>query len=138
MKRFGYLTVVLLCLACQSGGDPTTTATPVETSAAPTETTAVTPATTGGTSEGNVSVSAGDFSFAPASVTTSVGESVTWTLSEGAHTTTSGNAPDVDGIWNQAITADQPFTFTFEEPGTYNYFCRFHPDFMTGIVTVEP
>jgi plastocyanin len=71
-------------------------------------------------------------------VTVNVGDSVTWTLAGGAHTTSSGSTPDLDGLWDQALTADAPFTFTFEEPGTYEYFCRFHADFMTGTVTVEP
>lgn len=83
-------------------------------------------------------MSVSDFSFGPSSVTIKVGESVNWILAEGAHTTTSGVAPDQDGLWNQALTVDTPFTFTFDEAGTFPYFCRFHPDFMSGVVTVEP
>ncbi|HJU81474.1 MAG TPA: cupredoxin domain-containing protein [Acidimicrobiia bacterium] len=139
MKRLGCVIAIALCVACASGTDTTTTAAAVETTAAPAATTApgvsTTEAPTGG---GEVMVTANDFSFSPATVTVSVGDSVTWTLAEGAHTTSSGTAPDLDGLWDQALTADEPFTFTFEEAGTYEYFCRFHPDFMTGTVTVEP
>jgi plastocyanin len=139
MKRIGYLIASALCVACASAGETTTTAAAVETTAAPAATTAPGASTTGAASGGGeVMVSANDFSFSPATVTVSVGESVTWTLAEGAHTTSSGTAPDLDGLWDQALTADEPFTFTFEEAGTYEYFCRFHPDFMTGTVTVEP
>lgn len=136
MKRLGYVIAIMLCIACASGGDANTT---TATAAAPAATTAPGASTTGAASGGGeVMVSANDFSFSPATVTISVGDSVTWTLAEGAHTTSSGTAPDLDGLWDQALTADEPFTFTFEEAGTYEYFCRFHPDFMTGTVTVEP
>ncbi|MGH8958402.1 MAG: cupredoxin domain-containing protein [Acidimicrobiia bacterium] len=140
MKRLGYLVALILCVACASGGGSTTSGGATETTAAPApETTAAAAATTGAPSAGgDVSVTANDFSFSPAMVTVSVGDSITWTLAEGAHTTSSGSSPDLDGIWDQALTADAPFTFTFEEPGTYDYFCRFHPDFMTGTVIVEP
>lgn len=136
MKRLGYVIAIMLCIACASGGDANTT---TATAAAPAATTAPGASTTGAASGGGeVMVSANDFSFSPATVTISVGDSVTWTLAEGAHTTSSGTAPELDGLWDQALTADEPFTFTFEEAGTYEYFCRFHPDFMTGTVTVEP
>jgi plastocyanin len=136
MKRLGFLVALVLCVACASSGDTTTT---TETTAAPAPETTAGPSTTGAGSEGgDVTVSASDFSFSPAAVTVNVGDSVTWTLAGGAHTTSSGSTPDLDGLWDQALTADAPFTFTFEEPGTYEYFCRFHADFMTGTVTVEP
>ena len=139
MKRLGYVIAIMLCVACASGGDANTTTAAVATTGAPATTTASGASTTGAASGGGeVTVSANDFSFSPATVTVSVGDSVTWTLAEGAHTTSSGTAPDLDGLWDQALTADEPFTFTFEEAGTYEYFCRFHPDFMTGTVTVEP
>lgn len=125
----------MLVLACSAAADPTTA--PPATTSPPT--TVADPGPTTAPTEGDgVTVSAGDFSFGPSTVTISVGESVTWTLSEGAHTTTSGTSPDPDGLWNEAVTADAPFTFTFEEAGTFPYFCRFHPDFMTGEVIVEP
>jgi plastocyanin len=139
MKRLGYFVAIVLCAACASSGDSTTTSGATETTAAPATETTAGPSTTGAVSEGgDVSVSADDFSFSPATVTVSVGDSVTWTLAGGAHTTSSGSTPDLDGLWDQALTADAPFTFTFEEPGTYEYFCRFHADFMTGTVIVEP
>jgi plastocyanin len=134
MKRLGFLVAFFLCVACASGGDPTTTSGATQTTA-PSPTAA--PSTTA-TAGGDASVSADDFSFSPATVTVNVGDAVTWTLAGGAHTTSSGSAPDLDGLWDQALTADAPFTFTFEEPGTYEYFCRFHADFMTGTVIVEP
>ena len=135
MKRISLLLVLLV--ACSTDLDLTTTVTnEAVTTTAPATTV---PATTGGSTSGDgVTVSASDFSFGPSTVTIKVGETVTWTLAEGAHTTTSGVAPDQDGLWNQALTADSSFTFTFDEAGTFPYFCRFHADFMSGVVTVEP
>ncbi|CAN5191069.1 hypothetical protein BH18ACT5_BH18ACT5_05140 [soil metagenome] len=71
-------------------------------------------------------------------MTVKVGDSVTWNLTEGAHTATSGTAPEGDGIFNETLDANAPFSFTFGEAGEYRFFCRFHPDFMTGTVIVEP
>lgn len=111
-----------------------TTAAPVTTSAPTTAppTTAITGASSGAT------ISASDFAFSPSGVTINAGETVTWNLTEGAHTSTSGTPPDGDGLWAQTLDANTPFTFTFDEPGEYPFFCRFHPDFMTGTVVVEP
>jgi plastocyanin len=41
-------------------------------------------------------------------------------------------------MWNQTLQADSPVSVTFTEAGTFPYFCRFHGDFMTGTVVVEP
>lgn len=139
MKVHLLLPLVLLA-ACAASAEPTTTS--VETSttaaAAPT-TTAPAASTTGATSAGaGATVSASDFTFAPSTVTIKVGESVIWNLVEGAHTSTSGTPPDGDGLWGATLDGNNPFAFTFDEPGEYPYFCRFHQDFMTGTVIVEP
>jgi len=34
------------------------------------------------------------------------------------------------------VSRDGSFSFTFEEPGTYEYYCSIHP-YMTGTVIVE-
>jgi plastocyanin len=50
------------------------------------------------------------------------------------HTVTS----DTSGIFNRGIGPGQSFSFTFNEPGTYNYHCIPHEaDDMTGTVIVE-
>jgi plastocyanin len=36
------------------------------------------------------------------------------------------------------IGADAPVSVTFDQAGEFPFFCRFHPDFMTGVVVVEP
>ena len=40
--------------------------------------------------------------------------------------------PSLFGIWTH-----DSFSFTFTEPGTYEYFCSLHPR-MTGTIVVEP
>ncbi len=72
------------------------------------------------------------FQFGPAEVEVVVGTTVTWTNFDGAtHTATAD-----DGTFDSGdIPAGEEFSFTFEEPGTFSYFCEIHPD-MTGTVTV--
>jgi plastocyanin len=36
------------------------------------------------------------------------------------------------------LELDDTFSVTFDEPGTYAYFCLVHEEFMMGVVTVEP
>ncbi|MGH9137356.1 MAG: cupredoxin domain-containing protein [Acidimicrobiales bacterium] len=85
------------------------------------------------------------FAFEPATVTVPAGTTVTWTYDESAtdpvpnceaplfqlsdpikcpgHSTTS-----VDGLWDSGVHRAEgfPFSFTFSQPGTYDYFCSIH------------
>jgi plastocyanin len=72
------------------------------------------------------------FQFGPAEVEVTVGSTVTWTNFDGAtHTATAD-----DGTFDSGdIPAGEEFSFTFEVPGTFSYFCEIHPD-MVGTVTV--
>lgn len=74
------------------------------------------------------------FAFAPAEVSVPVGATVVWVNQEEAmpHTATSD-----DGLWDSGtLDPGERFSFTFEEPGTYTYFCRIHPS-MKGTIVVE-
>jgi plastocyanin len=80
-----------------------------------------------------------DECFIPSMVTVSVGGTVTWTNDDtAAHTVTSGALPDgPDGIFDSSILmSGKTFEHTFDEEGSYDYFCVVHP-WMTGNVTVE-
>jgi plastocyanin len=148
MNRFSSPALLLIALimasACSAGGadpEPSTTEAPATTAAASTTlgaSTTIAASTTAGGGAATTSVGVSDFAFSPSTVTISVGDSVAWNLTDGTHTTTSGTAPDGDGLWSETLDPNAPFTFTFEEAGEYPYFCRFHPDFMTGMVIVEP
>jgi len=80
--------------------------------------------------------------FVPQNVVIDVGFQVRWTkLAGGNHTTTNGTGPGDPGagtVWDAELRASSPeFTFTFDTPGTYPYFCANHPTGETGSVTVN-
>jgi alcohol dehydrogenase (cytochrome c) len=75
-----------------------------------------------------------DFAFGLATIEVPPGTTVTWT-NQGptAHTATSDN-----GVWDSGLLQKgQSFSYTFNTPGTYDYFCVPHP-FMRGRVIVSP
>ena len=77
--------------------------------------------------------------FSPASITINVGDTVEWTNTDtAAHTVTAGSPADgPSGTFDSSLVmADASYAFTFEEAGTFNYFCMVHP-WMTGSVTVN-
>ena len=93
-----------------------------------------------------------NISFSPATLKIDLGTQVTWANGdEGVHhTATSGlpgdngvpgvseaKPPKPDGLFDGDLPGSSSrFTFKFDEPGTYAYFCRIHPS-MTGEVIVQ-
>lgn len=76
-----------------------------------------------------------NFSFGPASLTVSVGSTVTWTNRDDIpHTVVSTDDPRV--FKSKVLDTDEKFSFTFTKAGTYPYFCSVHPK-MTGKVVVQ-
>ncbi|KAG2478452.1 MAG: conserved exported protein of unknown function [Nitrosopumilales archaeon] len=74
----------------------------------------------------------------PSVVTVGVGETVTWSNDDtAAHTVTSGSAADgPDGVFDSSLfMAGAEFSHTFDEAGTFDYFCMVHP-WMAGQVIV--
>lgn len=74
-----------------------------------------------------------DFGYDPSERRIRAGDTVVWTH-EGdvSHTVTfSGGGPD-----SGTLRAGDGYELTFDEPGTYRYFCRFHGQ-MQGTITVE-
>jgi plastocyanin len=83
-----------------------------------------------------VTVRMEDNFFDPANITVEPGTTVTWVQSgDNPHTTTS-----YDGLWDSGMIeggSGGTFSFTFEEPGTYDYYCIPHESMgMIGSVTV--
>ena len=75
--------------------------------------------------------------FAPANITVEPGTTVTWVQSgDNPHTTTS-----YDGLWDSGMIeggSGGSFSFTFDEAGTYDYYCIPHEQLgMVGTVTVS-
>jgi plastocyanin len=156
MRRFTIPIAVLITVACGGSATttspstttsappatttaaPATTAPPATTTTAPPTTATTAPATTTAAATGDVvDIFAEDFAFTPAVVTIKAGDTVRWNLSSGTHTTTSGSGTP-DGMWDQVITEDIPVLVTFDQAGEYPFYCRFHGDFMSGRVVVEP
>ena len=74
------------------------------------------------------------FTFVPARLTVKAGTTVTWRNEDDIpHTVTSVT----QRFKSRALDTDDTFSFTFTEPGTYDYFCSLHPR-MTATVVVEP
>ena len=70
-------------------------------------------------------------------ITVPVGTEVTWVNQDNApHTSTSGTPKDVTAQFDSGIFNEgEQFTFTFDEPGSFPYFCTVH-EFMIATVTV--
>ncbi len=77
--------------------------------------------------------------FDPDVINVAPGTTVEWKNNDKvSHTVTSGNPSDnqTGTIFDSSlIAAGKDFSFTFNNPGTYNYFCQVHP-WMTGQVIV--
>ena len=84
--------------------------------------------------------------YMPETIEVDVGRSVTWQQEDaGAHTVTSGTVEQgaagvtqrPDGRFDSGdIPSGDRFEFTFDEAGTYPYFCTLHPATMRGEVRV--
>jgi plastocyanin len=74
-----------------------------------------------------------DFDFAPATVTVSVGDTVTWTnAGPTAHTATASNGSFDTGL----LSEGQSGSHTFRQAGSFSYYCAPHPN-MKGTVVVQ-
>ena len=128
----GGVTAVALLGAC--GGSDSDG--PSAEAAATTLTTAA-PTTTRGPSPDAVTVKL--FQFMPTELTVKAGTKVTWTNQDQIlHTATAGATPGTaDGKFDGSMNGvGQSFSFTFDQPGTYPYFCARHNS-MTGTIVVR-
>ena len=116
------LSVAPLAGCGDSGSDGGTTASPSAGGA----TSAAAPA--------RVKVEIASFRFAPRTIVVRAGGRVTWTNRDKApHTAT---ADDKRAFDTATIRQGESRVVTFSDPGTYSYFCLFHP-FMVGEVVVR-
>jgi len=81
-----------------------------------------------------VHVGIDNFTFTPSTVTVRAGTRVEWQNKDDIpHTVV-----DTTGSFrSQALDTEDKFTFAFDRPGTFDYFCSLHPH-MTGKVVVTP
>src|SRR5437660_3438861 len=79
-------------------------------------------------------VAASGFTFVPSSVTINVGDSVKWSgLEPGFHNVQT----DTDPFCGPPSGTLTTCTHTFNQPGTYNYYCFTHKPGMAGTVIVQ-
>jgi LPXTG-motif cell wall-anchored protein len=84
------------------------------------------------TAAADTSVTIRDFAFAPSSVTIDVGDTVTWTNDDPVgHSATADDGDFDTGVFEGGSRSE-----TFEEAGTFTYFCTPHPN-MRGTITVR-
>lgn len=115
MKAFGLFAALMITSALTACATPTTPAAPAEPVA-----------------ENQVTVA--DRMYSPATLTISVGDTVTWVFADRgmAH-----NVVADDNSFRSALMKTGQFTHTFDTAGTFTYHCTPHPD-MTATVVVEP
>lgn len=79
-----------------------------------------------------------NMAFSPANKTISAGTTIKWTNYDGyAHTVTSGVPGTPSGLFDSGnIESNNTFSYTFNQSGTFNYFCKIHNS-MRGTITVE-
>jgi plastocyanin len=87
----------------------------------------------------SIEVEMEDFQFSESNLVVHVGATVEWTNKDSArHSVTSD-----DGLWDSGLFGrDESFSFTFDTPGTYAYYCSAHGgpggSGMSATVTVIP
>jgi plastocyanin len=74
-----------------------------------------------------------NFSFEPLTITVPRGATVRWTNHDDIPHAV---AADDKSFKSRVLDTDEKFSYTFDKPGTYPYFCSLHPK-MTGKVVVQ-
>lgn len=75
-----------------------------------------------------------NFTFAPPTLTVATGTTVTWVNADDIPHTVMANDRS---FRSKPLDTDDRFSFTFNTPGEYAYFCSLHPH-MVGTVIVKP
>lgn len=96
-----------------------------------------------GTTDTSEAIDIVAFAYAPGDLEVTAGTTVVWTNQDSfAHTVTSGPADDPDGQFDEMLgdpvehgAEGTQASITFDEPGTFPYFCELHPS-MVGTITV--
>ncbi len=84
-------------------------------------------------SKQNYEVTIDNFSFQPATLTVPAGTTVAWVNRDDVPHTVASND---NKFRSKALDTDERFSYTFNDAGTYEYFCSLHPK-MTAKVVVE-
>lgn len=75
-----------------------------------------------------------NYQFSPSSVNAVVGDVITWNWKSGFHTTTSTSVPAGAATWDAPMTSSKKtFSYTITVEGSYNFYCKYHPDMLGGL-----
>ena len=79
-----------------------------------------------------------DICYIPSTIVVEKGKSITWVNEDSSfHSVTSGFYPEPNGLFDSGhLDPYQSYTLSFDEIGTYDYFCTLHP-WMFAQVIVE-
>lgn len=147
-RLFGTLAALALLLAACGDDDDTAADRPDQDPAQdepaeddPAATTSSTAAGTddasGGGEQATAAVTIAGFAFEPPSIEVAAGDTVVWTNEDGvAHTVTAGEPGAAQDTFDESLDAGATAEISFDEAGTYPYFCAIHPS-MTGEVVVS-
>ncbi len=87
---------------------------------------------------GPVTVLMRGLSFAPEQIEITAGTSVTWVNDDIAIHVVGAGTPEtpLDTFWSPVLHVGDSWTWTFDEPGEYLYFCATHPTMMRDALIV--
>jgi amicyanin len=74
-----------------------------------------------------------NYKFDPEKLTIVAGTTVTWTNKDEIPHTVASSDKSFKG--SGGLDTGESYSYTFDKPGTYKYYCTLHP-FMTGVVVV--
>ncbi|MDA4111639.1 MAG: cupredoxin domain-containing protein [Thaumarchaeota archaeon] len=82
---------------------------------------------------------ADQITFSPKHVTVIIGQNntVQWTNEDAADHTVTSVPGDPAAFTSPALALGGKFVYAFTTPGTYAYYCTFHPGWMNGTITVK-
>lgn len=92
---------------------------------------------TGAAVENTLNVEAFDFYFDPTTLNVDVGAEVTIEFTNSGSVEHSWTSSDLDAEVEAGAGEESSVTFTAPaEPGSYDYFCEYHPDEMQGTISI--
>ena len=118
---------------------PTPTAVSPTATAVPATATPVPPTATPEASAASATRSVDTVGFRHPTLTIQAGTEVTWTNQDGApHTVTSGLPCNMTSLFRSGtMSGGAAFTFTFDQAGSFQYFCEIHPSMQATVTVTE-
>lgn len=78
-----------------------------------------------------------DFAFGPKSITVKKGTTVTWTNRDSAKHDITPEKEDGDFVASKLLAKGESYNFTFDQLGTYPYYCSPHPYMKAAVEVIE-